>query len=186
MDDLNRKKGLISQVKIKDESGKLYKLTPDKIKYMYLAPSGLDKVGKALDVLTDATKWNDEKLDQDLIKQGYVYIEQSEVMLKKKKMVLLMQLLNPTSSKEVKIYHDPLAKETASVGIGGINVAGGDAKSYFVKKGNGVAVKLEKKDYKKSFKELWGDCADMMSKYGDNPKWLDLAKHALEYCECKK
>ena len=185
LDDVDRKKGLIEGIKIVDTTGTKIKLKAVDIKSMYLYPSGLDKLGKAMGTLTDVQKWNDEKLNNDLINQGYIYIEQSEVQLKKEKMTLLMQLLNPSFSKYVKIYYDPLASETASYGIGGITVVGGDAKSYFFKKGTEPAYKLEKKNYIKEFKTIWGDCDKLVKKYPE-PKWTDLAKHTFEYSsECK-
>ena len=65
--------------------------------------------------------------------------------VKKKKKVLLMQLLNPHFGAKVKVYHDPFANSTASVGVGGFTVAGGDEKSYYVQFGEDTAFKLEKK-----------------------------------------
>lgn len=184
IDDIDRKKGLISFVKIVDESGKKHKLKAEDVKFMYLLPSGLDKLSKTLDALTDAQKWNNEKLNQDLLQQGYVYFEQSQVKIKKKTYNLLMQLLNPTFSKSVKIYHDPLAKETASVGIGPVTLAGGNAKSYFIKMGNELAYKIEKKNYKKEFSVLWNKCDKL--KTVKDIKWSELSKHIVEYTDCVK
>lgn len=180
---LSRKKGLINEVRINDGSGKDKKLKPSEISHMYLPPTNLDALSKKIDMLTDIQKWNDEKLNQDLINEGYVYIENAQVVIKKKEYTMLMQLLNPSFSKEVKVYHDPLAKETASVGVAGVTVAGGDAKSYYIKKGDKAAFKLLKKNYNKEFKPLWGNCPNVMD---NNPKisWTQLTKHILEYSEC--
>ena len=54
------------------------------IAHMYLPPSGLDKVAKGYGFLTDATKWNNEKLNNDLLDQGYAYFESTDVKIKKK------------------------------------------------------------------------------------------------------
>ena len=151
LNDIDRKKGLIKFIKIEDGTGTVHKLKPSAVKYMYAMPSGFDKAMKALDMIKDVQKWNDEKLNQDLVNQGYVYFETVNVKVKKKEMPLLMQLLNPTFSKSVKVYHDPMAKETAGVGVGGITVAGGLAKSYFLMLDtDNVAYKIEKKKYQKS------------------------------------
>lgn len=182
--DIDRKKGLIAFIKIEDQSGKKHKLKPEQVKYMYLPPSGLDNLGKAMDFLTDAKKWNDEKLDQDLLNQGYAYFENAKVKMGKKETTMLMQLLNPGFSKVVKVYHDPLAKETMAMGVGGINVAGGDAKSYFIKLGEAPAYKLEKKNYDKEFAKLWGSCDNL--KTSTDKKWLNLTKHIIQYSECAK
>jgi len=180
--DIDRKKGLIDFVKLKDGNGKKHKMDADEIKFMYLPPSGMDKLGKALGAIYDVDKWNDEKLDQDLLNQGYVYFENSSVKLKKKNRVLLMQLLNPSYSSKVKIYHDPMAKKTMSVGIGALKVAGGDAKSYFVKIGDDAAYKVKKKDYKKEFVPLWKKCKELAKT--KDIKWRELTAHAVKYSEC--
>ena len=183
IDDVDRKKGLIEEVKIVDSLGTKHKLKAESIQYMYLPPSGYDNLTKAMDFMSDAQKWNDEKLDQDLLNQGYAYFENAKVQIKKTEMVLLMQLLNPSFSKKVKVYHDPLADETMSVGVGGVAVAGGDAKSYFIKVDDKTAYKLEKKEYKKEFPILWKDCDKVITTYTEI-KWSELTKHIVDFSEC--
>lgn len=183
--DLDRKKGLISEVKIKDENGKKHTFKPNKVQSMYLVPSGLDKMSKGLSFASDVKQWNNTNLNQEYIKEGYVYFEQAKVKIKKKERVLLLQLLNPAYSKDVKVYFDPFAKKSASVGVGGLKLAGGIAKSYYVSKDGGVASKLTSKDYTKTeFKNFWSDCAKVKSKY-PKVKWADLGKHIRTYSECK-
>ena len=182
--DIDRKKGLIDFIKIKDASGKKHKLKPEDVKFMYLPPSGLDKLSKGLNFLNDASKWNDEKLNSDFLSQGYIYFEQADVKIKKKDRTLLMQLLNPGFSKTVKIYHDPFAKETAGLGVAGIKVAGGIAKSYYISKNGNQAFKLKKKDYKKEFVPFWNKCKKVINDY-PKQKWSDLTKHVITYTECE-
>jgi len=183
--DLDRKKGLIKQVKIEKEDGDKVKLKPEDIQHMYLPQSGLDKVGQALDAATDAQKWNNEQVDQDLLDDGYVYFENANVYYKKKKkMELLMQLLNPTFSKEVKVYHDPMAKQTMSLGVGGVTLAGGLEKSYFVQTEDDTpAYKLKKKDYDDEYEVMWEGCDDLMN--SEDRAWRDLAKHVVRFSECQ-
>lgn len=182
--DIDRKKGLIQQIKIKDLEGKKHKLKPEEIKYMYLPPSGLDKLGSTLEFLHDATKWEKTDLDKDIIGKGYAYFEKSKVKIKRKTRVLLLQLLNPSFSSKVKIYYDPFARESIGVGIGGIKVAGGYAKSYYFKKGDAVAYRIKKKNYDDEFKLLFKDCKSLIKKYGKRPKWTDLVEHLLAYKKC--
>lgn len=182
--DIDRDKGLIEFIKLQDEAGKKHKLKPEDIKYMYLPPSGLDNLGKKLDFISDYQKWNDDKLNQEYIKEGYAYFETAEVKIKKKTSKLLMQLLNPAFSKEFKIYCDPYAKETASLGVGGVKFVGGDAKSYYVAKKDTPAFLLKKKEYKKEFAQLWGGCEKLVTGSASDPKWTDLTKHAITYSEC--
>ncbi len=60
-------------------------------------------------------------------------------MVKKKKLTLLLQLLNPGFPNKIKVLFDPYAGETASFGFGSIKLAGGGAKTYYFKKGENVA-----------------------------------------------
>lgn len=180
---VKRKKGLIKFISIKDVNGEKHKLMPENVKYMYLMPNRLDRIAKGINVLTDAQKWNDEKLEQDLLNQGYVYFENAAVKVKKKQMTLLMQLLNPGFSKKVKVYHDPYADETRSLGIAGVKVAGGIAKSYYIQIGEDAAYKLEKKVYKKEFAPLWDKCAKVKEN-SPQVKWADLTKHIIDFSSC--
>ncbi|WP_431242994.1 hypothetical protein ACQ9BO_25575 [Flavobacterium sp. P21] len=82
--DIDRDKGLIEFIKLQDATGKKHKLKPEDIKYMYLPPSGLDNLGKNLNFISNYNKWNDDKLNQEYIKEGYAYFETAEVKVKKK------------------------------------------------------------------------------------------------------
>ncbi|WP_375581342.1 hypothetical protein ABWH96_10165 [Marivirga tractuosa] len=183
--NVKRKKGLIKEIKIENEEGKKVKLKPEDIKEMYLPQSGLDKVSQAMDAATDAQKWTNEQMDQDLLDDGYVYFENAQVYYKKKKkMELLMQLLNPSFSKEVKVYHDPMAKQTMSVGVGGVTLAGGLEKSYFVMtEGDEAAYKLKKKDYDDEYEIMWEGCEALIS--SDDRAWKDLSEHVVQFSECQ-
>ncbi len=181
--DIDRDKGLIEFIKLQDAAGKKHKLKPEDIKHMYLPPSGLDSFAKKLDFISDFKQWNDDQLNQEYIKEGYAYFETADVKIKKKTSKLLMQLLNPAFSKEIKIYCDPHAKETTSLGVGGVKFVGGDAKSYYVAKKDAPAFLLKKKEYKKEFAPLWGGCDKLISATPE-PKWTDLTKHAISYSEC--
>ncbi len=182
--DIDYKKGLIKLIKIEDGTGTKHKLKPSSVKFMYLPPSGLDKLSNAMDFATDAQKWNNEKLNQDFLNQGYVYFETVNVKIKKKTAPMLMQLLNPTFSKKVKVYHDPFAKETASIGVAGVKAVGGNAKSYYIMlDSDPAAYKIEKKKYKKEFKALWDKCSNLTQI--TDVKWNDLVDHVIKYTECK-
>ncbi len=183
--DLDRDRGLIEEVKIKDGNGKKHKLKPEDIKFMYLPPSGLDKLGKKLNTGFDVQKWEDGALDRERLNLGYIYFELADVKIKKKTKKLLMQLLNPSFSKNIKVYHDPYAKKTMSLGVGPLTVAGGNEKSYYVAKGKNAAFRLKKKDYKEEFNALWSSCPDLIKEF-PLKKWSDLTKHVLAYSECNE
>jgi len=70
-----------------------------------------------------------------------------------------------------------------TIGIAGVTLAGGNAKSYYVKtEGESVAYKLTKKGYKKEFKPYWTKCSAVTEKFTD-VKWTELPKHIVEYSE---
>ncbi len=186
--NLDRKKGLIEEVKIKTEAGKVMKIDPSKIKSMYLPQSGWDKFANAMDKVYDAQRWDDKEVKSDIIQKGYAYFEKSDVMIKKKKRTLLLMLLNPHYAGKVKIYHDPFASETVGLGVGGVTMIGGATKSYYIKKGKAVANRVKMKDYTEQFFVLFGDCEGLVAmnkKQGHNPKWTELQLHTYTYTtEC--
>ena len=183
VDDIDRKKGLIEQITIElKENKKEMKLKPAQVKHMYLVPSGFDKFSKSYDKLNDITKWeNDESAHAKHIKEGYVYFETTDVMIKKDKKTLLLQLLNPGFAAKIKVYYDPYAGETASVGFGGFTVAGGDAKSYYFKKGDNVAFRMHKKNYDEEWTNLYGDCKQLDIEFKNKMGWSMVEKHLFYY-----
>lgn len=185
--DIDRKKGLIEEVVLKDSiTKKKTTYLPEVISNMYLPPSGFDQYASFTDKMYDAQKWESDNINAAYVKEGYAFFENSEVMLKDKKLVLMVQLINPGFCTKIKVYEDPYAAETASVGFGGITVAGGDKKSYFIKKGNDVAYKLLKKNYDEEFPKLFGDCPSLLDANKKNPVWVHLAKHIMTYSkDCK-
>lgn len=183
--DLDRKKGLIKHIKIKSTDGKVLKIEPADIKTMYLPQSGLDKLANAMDFATDAQKWDNADVDQDVVGKGYAYFEKSDVMIKKKKRTMLMMLLNPGFSSRVKVYFDPFANESAGAGIGGVTLVGGDIKSYYVKEGNETAYRLKRKDYKGVFPAMFKSCPSLIKMHEDKLKWNEFATHIYTYtAEC--
>lgn len=184
--DLDYKRGLIDEITLV-VGKKKKKLTPDMIANAYLPQSGLNKLAKAMDFASDATQWGSDDINQEYMKEGYAYFEQSTVKLKKKNIEALLQLVNPSFNNPVKIFHDPWAKESAGLEVKGIQVAGGLEKSYWVIIGGQDAFKIKKKDYTDSIGKIFGTCPDYISKMGDGPKWADFPEALFNYSkECKK
>lgn len=177
-----RVKGLIKEVKVEDKDGNKVKIAPEDIQFMYLPQSGFDKFAKDMDFLTDVQKWDNKEIDQAKVADGYIYFELAEVEVKKEKRKLMMQLLNPSFCSQIKVYHDPLASETTSVGLGGFTMAGGDDKSYYVSVRKGTAFNLEKKEYKEIFSKVFGFCTPLKEKYPD-VRWADFAEHVYEHSQ---
>lgn len=187
IDDIDRKKGLIEEITIIDAEKKKVKLKPEEVKHMYIPPSGFDKLGRLNKTITNSEKWDDDhSAHAQHIKDGYVYFETTDVWIKKKKMTLLLQILNPGFARNIKVFFDPYAGETASFGFGGIKVAGGDAKSYYVKKGDDVAFRLHKKNYEEEFDKLFNDCPELKKHFTKDMEWESLEKHVFFHSEkCK-
>ncbi len=183
---IDRKKGLIEEIKIKTTDGKKKTIPVTDMKSAYLPQSGWDKMGKLDNFLSDATQWDKGLHDMDRIKKGYAFFETAKVLVKKKTRTLLMQLLNPGTCSRIKVYHDPFAKETASLGVGGVKVAGGLAKSYYISKDGKTAFRIFKKTYKEDFNKLFGDCDVVKKKYQDK-KWNEFVEAVFAYnAECAK
>lgn len=177
------KKGLIKSLKVQ-KGEEWITLKSSDIKHMYAAPTGFEKLAKKISYITDADKWGSPDVKADYLDMGYGYFEQSMVQIKKKQKALLVQLLNPSFCKRVKIYADPFAEETMGVGIGPVEV-GSYEKSYYIKlSGENVAYLLKKKQYKGDFATIWKGCASLNGKY-DKIKWKDFVQHIIDFTECK-
>jgi hypothetical protein len=186
--DVDRKKGQIYYIKIKDEkTGKKLKFDSDEIKEMYLYPGGLEKLGKISRYISDTRQWERSDLDSDVINKGYIYFKTQMVSLKnkKKKKEYMMQLVNPTFSSHIEIFGDPFAKETFRLGIAGLNIAGGLAKSYYVKK-NGEIFWLRKKELEVRYHTMFGDCKEFVEKYPkEKIEWRYFSEYVFEYTKMK-
>lgn len=180
-----RSKGLVETVKMKNADGDKLKIDPADIKFMYIPPSALAKLGAKMEQINNVDMWDKEaNIDKKLMGESYVYFETTSCELKKGTEVLMLQLMNAPFSSSIRVYHDPKAKETMGVGVAGVTVAGGIDKSYYVKKkGEETAYRIKKKDYEEDFMRLFGDKPDFVAKYKDNLKWDDLETHIFEYSQ---
>lgn len=178
---LKRTKGLFNEVRL-TINGKVKNIDAADIQSMYLPQSNWDKFATGFVTLGDATRWT-SNLNQERLKDGYAYFEKTEVNYRKKKTdVLLLQLLNPAFTNIVKIYHDPLAMETGGLSVGGIQVSGGDDKSYFLKQGDAVAYRLKKKNLDDNESKIFSDCKDVHKEVaGKRMTWGEFPKALYEY-----
>nr|MBS0038089.1 hypothetical protein [Saprospiraceae bacterium] len=180
------KKRLIERIRVTTADGDKRVLQAEDIDFMYVPPSGLDKLGRGLDKFYTVSKWDrDSGINEEYIKEGYVYYESSEFVIGRKTVPVLAQLINPGYSNEIRVYHDPLAKESAGVSAGGFQLTGGDAKSYYIKIGNEPAYRFQRKDYRNADKELYHNCKGLLDHFEGNLRWPDFSKHLYYYStEC--
>ena len=182
---VGRKKGQITEVKFIKPDGEKLKVESGEITNLYMAPSGLEKLNKQSNFLNDATKWGKSDASKYLDK-GYTMYTNQMVSLKnkKKEAEYLMQVVNPKYSQYIQVYSDPWAKQTASFAPAGIKVAGGIAKSYYIKKGDEKVLWLTKKDFDEHFDSLFMDNEKFKAKYaGKKFKWSLLGVYVLDYTE---
>lgn len=182
-DDLDRKKGQIYSIEIKDATtGKKKEYEADQIDEMYLMPSGLDKLTKKSAAVLDIKSYENKSLDK-MLSQGYVYFKNQAVSLKnkKKEKEYLMQLVNPDFCSVIQVFGDNMAKETASIGFGPMKMTGGIDKSFYVKKGDEIFW-LKKSDFDEGYDKLFADSPEFVAKY---PKkdvvWRKLNLYVYEY-----
>ena len=187
IEKLKRKKGLIKTLMIEGEDGKKTEMPIEEVAFAYFPQSGLDKLGEMNDFVENSiTKWSEDEYDMGRIQEGYAYFETVEVEVGKKTRPLIMQLVNPGTCSRLRVYHDPYAKETASVGVAGVKLAGGEDKSYYISKDGATAFKIEKKNLKKVYNDIFGDCKTVNKKY-DKIKWGNFEEMVFLYnAECEK
>lgn len=183
-DDVDRKKGQIYYVKLKDSiTGEKKEFYSEEIKEMYLFPGGIEKFTKSSSYIFDARQWESRNLQSELINKGFIYFKKQTVSLKNKKeeRELLMQLINARFSSKIEVYGDPKAKKTTGIGIGGISVAGNLEKSYYMKKGENIFW-LDKSNLKDYYDELFSDNSKFMDKYPKKKaKWKELGEYVFMY-----
>jgi len=181
--DIDRKKGQIYAIEIKDSSKKKTEYKAELIEEMYLPISGMAKASKMNSYFSSSKNWGRKSLNKTTNPED-VYVRNVKVSLKNKKdeKEYLMQLINPDFSNVIEVYADPTASQTASFSIGGSpGIGGGVTKSYYIKKGDEV-VWLKKNEFEENYNLLFGDNAEFMKKYPYNSiKWEHLSFLVFEY-----
>lgn len=186
IEKLKRKKGLIKTLMIEGKDGKKTEMPIEEVDFAYFPQSGWDKLAALEDMASHTIQNPDDEFDMGRIQEGYAYFEKVDVVVGKKTMPMLMQLVNPGTCTRLRVYHDPYAAETAGVALGGVTLTGGEDKSYYVSKDGAPAEKLEKKNFKKMFNVVMGDCKALVKKY-DKIKWSDFEEMVFFYnAECAK
>lgn len=146
------------------------------IKTFVAIPTAFMKFSSQMDRATDMTKMTDQNFE-DVIKRDSIYFEQAHIPRKDEKR--MVQLLNPGFDGKIKVYKDPFAKQTASIGVAGMKVAGGDDKSFLVvKEGMTEPMFVKKKTFEEQFVQLFGDCEKFMEYYKEHPNSIKIQNFA--------
>lgn len=164
------KKGQIHQLYFKDSiSGNKETYKAEDISEAYLFASGMEKFNKMSKKFSNYGMGGRNSVDK-LTSSDEIYFINQKVALKNKKdeKEFLMQLINPSFSKFISVYHDPFAKETQGMKFGAApKIGGGIIKSYYVQKGDKI-IWLHKNDFEENYQFLFGDNESFMKKYPYN------------------
>ncbi|RRA97075.1 hypothetical protein [Paenimyroides viscosum] len=180
---IDRKKGQIYSIDIKDGSGKKTEYKAEDIAEMYLPISGMAKASKVNSYFGNSKNWGRKSLNKTT-NPDEVYVKNVKASLKNKKeeKEFLMQLINPSFSSIIEVYADPNASETSSFSVGGSpSFGGGVTKSYYIKKGDEV-LWLKKGDFEDHYAFMFGDNEEFMKSYPyKSIKWEQLSFLIAEY-----
>jgi len=169
---------------IVDENGVKIKYKAAEVEKLRIKMSTLAKIGTIVTgsgSITEAAK-----LDvNEIIEREFIIYEQA-LLPKKKDKYALLQLLNPGFDDRIKVYENPMDEESG-IAVGGLQVTGGEDKSFLVVKDGEKSMKIKKGSYKKDFSMLFGDCTEMLKILSDEKiKFQDMALHVLYYeLNCK-
>lgn len=180
---IDRKKGQIYSIDIKDGSGKKTEYKAEDIAEMYLPISGMAKAAKVNSYFSNSKNWGRKSLNKTT-NPDEVYVKNVKASLKNRKeeKEFLMQLINPDFSSIIEVYADPNATETSGFSVGGSpSFGGGVTKSYYIKKGDDV-IWLRKGDFEDHYSFMFGDNENFMKSYPfKSIKWEQLSFLIAEY-----
>ncbi len=174
----------LSKISIKTEDGEKAKFKPEQVTALRINVSGLAK----LSMLSENANSIKQIVNTDfnrVVKREYIIFE-TALTPEKKDTYRLLQLLNPGFDNKIKVYAEPSAK-TSGFSVGGIQLTGGEAKSYLFVKGGAKATLVKKGSYSKGFENLYSDCPEMLSAFqGQKISWDDIALHVFAYDQACK
>jgi len=157
-------------------------ISVEDIAHAYIAQSGFDKLGEfplsRNNIFTTIAK----DVNEEYIKEGFAYFEKTAVIINNKKVIVLLQLLNPAFQTKIKVFHDPKSRESSTFVVEGIGVSGGHLNSYYIKIGDEPAYRIKKKDYKKEAPNLFVGCDGFYDSLGKKAlKWLSFGETLMNY-----
>jgi len=184
--DLDRKKGLIEKIEV-ISNNKTIVLKPEELLNAYLEPSTTSKINQITNHALRVDKRGTYSINNDLLNKGYAFFESHLTQVKKDEVYVLLQLVNPESVGRIRVFDDPFGTQAMSVGMYGMTMAGGNEKSFYIKKDNAKVFKLKKAELEDEFEKLFGDCPKVKAYANNRIKWSDLNVYVYIYnTECAK
>lgn len=174
----------LTKITVTLESGEKVKLVPEQIFSVHIRSSDLLKLFMFTEAGSSITELANANFN-DIINREWVVFE-TAMTPKKTETYRILQLLNPGFDSKIKVFAEPGAK-TGGLSVGGLQVTGGEDKSYLFVKGSEKAVRVKKGSYAENFRELFSDCPAMISALeGQKIKWDDVALHVFYHFQvCK-
>ena len=174
----------IKSMTIVDENGVKNKYKAVEIEKFRMKMTTLAKIGTIVTGSGSITEAANLDVNE-IIEREFIIYEQA-LLPKKKDKYALLQLLNPGFDDRIKVYENPMGQESG-LAVGGLQVTGGEDKSFLVVKDGEKSMKIKKGSYKKDFSMLFGDCPQMLKILSDEKiKFQDMALHVLYYeLNCK-
>ena len=172
--------GYLDKISVVTAGGAKAKFQPEDIVSLKVKAGTLAKLSMVTESASSIKELTNANFNE-IIEREWIIFE-TALKAKKKDKARLMQLLNPGFDKKIKVYADPEAKETRGLALGGVQLTGGEDKSYLLVKDGTKAVKAKKKSYRDNFGELYATCPKMLTVFeGNKIKWADVAGHVFVY-----
>ena len=153
------------------------------IKELGISAKGQSKIGAVSSALSGTGSIKEAvKTDYKSMLKADYYLYRRVVDKKGKPRIL--QLLNPGFESRMQVYADPKEKNTAGAGITG-GLVGGEAKTYYVTKGDSFGIYVRKGKYDKTMSSIFDDCPEMMKEF-PKARFDNFSKHVFHYdSSCK-
>lgn len=165
----------ITQVSLEDESGNKHKIDAEDIHEFAIAMNGAVRLQYANEAASSVKKLLSTK-EPNAQPRDFLIFRNTSLNGQKE---LLLQLLNPDFDESFEVYYDPFARKTTELGSEYITWTGDRHRAYLVSKNGGPLVKIKKGNYSKTFKILFGGCAQLTQI--SKPKLNELGKHITLY-----
>lgn len=175
--------GFITRLRIRDEEGKLYKFKAEDIQRFAIRPGAFAKLATIAEKSTSIRHIVNTNQD-NILDREWIYFD-AQSMPRRRNKIALLQLLNPGLDEFIKVYDHRNGSKSMPVSVAGVNLVGGEERTYWVVKGDGKPVIVRKASYKKSFVDLFVDEPDLISAQRERPKFKDFASHIHAYNELK-
>lgn len=174
-----------SKIGVKLDNGEKTKYTPEQVVSIRIKSSTLLKIGMMTESGSSVIEMANTDYN-DVLNRDFVIFE-TALTPKKNDTKRLLQILNAGYDTRLKVFSDPGGQKTGGLNVGGLQLTGGEDKSFIFVRGGEKAFTVKKGNYSKDFAEIFGDCPRMMEAFqNDKIKWEDVAMHVFfynQYCE---